>query len=62
MMEELANFQINMILMSTYLVLKFVGMADNCVWDELVKESQDIWINGIIGKEIKYRVAKSREL
>jgi hypothetical protein len=30
---------------------------DNCVWDELVKESQDLWINGIIVKGIKYRVA-----
>jgi hypothetical protein len=34
--------------------------GDNCVWDELVKESQDLWINGIIVKRIKYRVAITR--
>jgi hypothetical protein len=34
--------------------------GDNCVWDELVKESQDLWINGIIVKGIKYRVAITR--
>jgi hypothetical protein len=45
-------------------VVKFCEMhllafddGDNCVWDELVKESQDLWINGIIVKGIKYRVA-----
>jgi hypothetical protein len=34
--------------------------GDNCVWDELVKESQDLWINVIIVKGIKYRVAVTR--
>jgi hypothetical protein len=34
--------------------------GDNCVWAELVKESQDLWINGIIVKGIRYRVAITR--